>query len=132
MSDNLKLVNFIIKELIKNNSHKLEFIASVDFAYYLNSEPKQNFAQLAKRAAMVQWNTILITSKVTSTDDTHFYQDFEIQIPTDNRENSMVYGHTEFVVIRGLLSKVTIKHFLSKQDFDEFNNRLKASSVALL
>ena len=75
MSDNLKLVNFIIKELIKNNSHKLEFIASVDFAYYLNSEPKQNFAQLAKRAAMVQWNTILITSKVTSTDDTHFYQD---------------------------------------------------------
>ncbi|MCJ8323550.1 MAG: hypothetical protein HRU29_08440 [Rhizobiales bacterium] len=132
MLENLKLVNYFIKEVFAGNVGQLDHIVSTDFAYYLNSNPKKNFSQYGKRMKLIQQRTTTVIGEVTSNDDIHFHFDFDQQVSGITGEGSTAYAHSEFVVRRGMLCKIRVNYFKSKKEFGDFQKQVEESRVVLL
>ncbi|MBL1241441.1 MAG: hypothetical protein COB13_006300 [OCS116 cluster bacterium] len=70
--------------------------------------------------------------KPVTHDDTNFYTQFEMKIPSHDSEFITALGKTKFVIKDGLLQTIDINYHKTQQEYDEFQSLMNESPVAFV
>lgn len=131
MSSNMKLVQHFVNGFLEQNQTESANLVSPNFVYSLNHDNGIDFDKFKARMQYLNSATDLILQEITSEDDTHFYFDFESNLPEPNKDVSSK-GFAQIIMKKGLIVRVDIHYKGSDEDFQKFQSLMKNSPTVLL
>lgn len=137
MSDNLKIVEYFVKEIFHNDVNdahdpdKVSYLIAPQFSYYLNVGDRQSYKEYAESVRKLKSSATVIVGKLSSGDDAHFHCDFEVKLPAPN-QNVKMLGFSQIIVKNGLIHQIEINYYKNQREFEDFQKMMDDSSTAFL
>ncbi|MBL1242209.1 MAG: hypothetical protein COB13_010195 [OCS116 cluster bacterium] len=132
MSKNLEVVAFFIAEFYENNSTDMAALTAPAFSFTQNSGSRQNFGQFVRRMRFLNHSAKYEIKTPTSQNDTHFYSQFEVQIPNGNAGFITGLGRVELVIEDGLVQAIDISYHKTQEEYEKFQTSMNESRVAFV
>lgn len=132
MSHNSRVVEFFITEFYKNNSVGMVSLISPSFSFTQNLGAKQTFKQFIERMRFLNHSAEFEIFEAVSSNDTVFYSQFEVRIPSGDSDFVSGLGRVKLVVEDRLLCSIDISYHKTQKEYEEFQSLMKESPVAFV
>ena len=120
MCCNLRLVEFFVNEFYKSATSDLEYLASPDFVFTMNSSHPMGFKEFADRRSHLFLTAFTTHGEFSSKDGINFVADVEIATFDNERFNGVIV----FKVEDNLLQRVDVDYNLNGVESKHFKEKL--------